>query len=152
MLAAVSRSPENAVIDDIPEPGPPPAGRTVVRPETAGILGADPRHYSGYTAHCRVPGIIAREFRVMSSPPSPQGLARAIGARARNPPSRECRAEGCENVLASPRARRPAPATRRRMHRVRRADAGRGARAAPGRAAAAGEQAAISETTGGAET
>ena len=40
MLAAVSRSPGNAVIGDIPEPGPPLAGWAVVRPEAAGIRGS----------------------------------------------------------------------------------------------------------------
>ena len=49
MLAAVTRSPGNVVIDDIPELGPPRAGRVVVRPEAVGICGSDLHHFSGHT-------------------------------------------------------------------------------------------------------
>jgi threonine dehydrogenase-like Zn-dependent dehydrogenase len=49
VLAAVTRSPGNVVIDDIPEPGPPRVGRVVVRPETVGICGSDLHHFSGHT-------------------------------------------------------------------------------------------------------
>lgn len=48
MRAAVTRSPGDIVIDDIPEPGPPRAGRVVVRPETVGICGSDLHLYSGH--------------------------------------------------------------------------------------------------------
>jgi threonine dehydrogenase-like Zn-dependent dehydrogenase len=50
VLAAVTRSPGNVVIDDIPEPGPPRAGRVVVRPESVGICGSDLHHFSGHTS------------------------------------------------------------------------------------------------------
>jgi threonine dehydrogenase-like Zn-dependent dehydrogenase len=50
VLAAVTRSPGNVVIDDIPEPGPPQAGRVVVRPEAVGICGSDLHHFSGHTS------------------------------------------------------------------------------------------------------
>jgi len=64
VLAAVSRSPGNAVIGDIPEPGPPLAGWAVVRPEAAGIRGsgcniipAIPSVLSGARDYCpRIPG------------------------------------------------------------------------------------------------
>ena len=69
MLAAVSRSPGNAVIDDIPEPCPSRAARAVARPEAAGIRGSVCTIIPAIPAHCRVPGIIAREFRATSSPP-----------------------------------------------------------------------------------
>ncbi len=49
MLAAVTRSPGNVVVDDIPEPGPPLAGRIVVRPEAVGICGSDLHLFSGHT-------------------------------------------------------------------------------------------------------
>jgi L-gulonate 5-dehydrogenase len=46
--AAVTRSPGDIVIDDIAEPGPPRAGRVVVRPETVGICGSDLHLFSGH--------------------------------------------------------------------------------------------------------
>ena len=49
MFAAVTRSAGDIVIDDIPEPGPPRAGRVVVRPETVGICGSDLHLFSGHT-------------------------------------------------------------------------------------------------------
>jgi L-gulonate 5-dehydrogenase len=49
VLAAVTRSPGNVVIDDIPEPGPPETGRVVVRPEAVGICGSDLHQFSGHT-------------------------------------------------------------------------------------------------------
>ncbi len=49
MLAAVTRSPGNVVIDDISEPAPPRAGRVVVRPEAVGICGSDLHLFSGHT-------------------------------------------------------------------------------------------------------
>ena len=49
MFAAVTRSPGDIVIDDIPEPGHPRAGRVVVRPETVGICGSDLHLFSGHT-------------------------------------------------------------------------------------------------------
>ena len=50
MFAAVTRSPGDIVIDDIPEPAPPRAGRVVVRPETVGICGSDLHLFSGHTS------------------------------------------------------------------------------------------------------
>lgn len=50
MRAAVTRSPGDIVIDDIAEPGPPRAGRIVVRPETVGICGSDLHLFSGHIA------------------------------------------------------------------------------------------------------
>jgi threonine dehydrogenase-like Zn-dependent dehydrogenase len=50
VFAAVTRSPGNIVVDDIPEPGHPRAGRVVVRPETVGICGSDLHLFSGHTA------------------------------------------------------------------------------------------------------
>jgi hypothetical protein len=49
VFAAVTRSPGDIVIDDIPEPGHPRAGRVVVRPETVGICGSDLHLFSGHT-------------------------------------------------------------------------------------------------------
>lgn len=49
MFAAVTRSPGDIGIDDIPEPGPPRAGRVVVRPEAVGICGSDLHLFSGHT-------------------------------------------------------------------------------------------------------
>lgn len=49
MFAAVTRSPGDIVIDDIPEPGPPRAGRVVVRPEAVGICGSDLHLFSSHT-------------------------------------------------------------------------------------------------------
>jgi len=48
VFAAVTRSPGDIVIDDIPEPGHPRAGRVVVRPETVGICGSDLHLFSGH--------------------------------------------------------------------------------------------------------
>ena len=100
MLAAVSRSPGNAVIGDIPEPGPPLAGWAVVRPEAAGIRGSGFNIIPAIPPYCRVPGIIAREFQAMSSAPSPPQEARPRHRRSRP----ECPAAGCENAPTSPRA------------------------------------------------
>jgi len=108
VLAAVSRSQGNAVIDDIPGPRPPQVGRAVVRPEAAGIRGSDLHHYSGHTAHCRVPGINTSEFRVMSSQPLLPNTARPRHRRSRPGFPAAC----CENASTSPRARRSAPVTR----------------------------------------
>jgi threonine dehydrogenase-like Zn-dependent dehydrogenase len=58
VFAAVTRSPGDIVIDDIPEPSPPRAGRVVVRPEAVGICGADLHLFSGHT--CALSG--ARDF------------------------------------------------------------------------------------------
>ena len=40
MLAAVTRSPGDMVIEDVPDSGPARAGNVIVRPEAAGICGA----------------------------------------------------------------------------------------------------------------
>lgn len=50
MRAAVTRSPGDIVIDDIPDLSPPRAGRVVVRPETVGICGSDLHLFSGHIA------------------------------------------------------------------------------------------------------
>lgn len=50
MFAAVTRSPGDIAIDDIPEPGPPRSARVVVRPEVVGICGSDLHLFSGHTA------------------------------------------------------------------------------------------------------
>lgn len=49
MFAAVTRSPGDIVVNDIPELGPSRPGRVVVRPETAGICGSDLHLFSGHT-------------------------------------------------------------------------------------------------------
>jgi threonine dehydrogenase-like Zn-dependent dehydrogenase len=49
VFAAVTRSPGDIVVDDIPEPGPSRPGRVVVRPETVGICGSDLHLFSGHT-------------------------------------------------------------------------------------------------------
>jgi threonine dehydrogenase-like Zn-dependent dehydrogenase len=48
VFAAVTRSPGDIVIDDIPEPGSPRAGRVVVRPEAVGICRSDLHLFSGH--------------------------------------------------------------------------------------------------------
>ncbi|MBV9381052.1 MAG: alcohol dehydrogenase catalytic domain-containing protein [Streptosporangiaceae bacterium] len=47
MLAAVTRSPGNLVLDNIPAPATPAAGRVIVRPEVVGICGSDLHLFSG---------------------------------------------------------------------------------------------------------
>ena len=159
MLAAVSRSLGNAVIDDIPEPGAPLAGRAVMCPEAARIRDGDCTIIPAIPAHCRVPGIIAREFRAVSSPPSAPNKARPRHRRSRPecpPPGLPAAGNaprGCENASTPTRARRPAatdPGTG--CSAVARAGADRGARRRARAAPRAGEQHAISETAEGAET
>jgi hypothetical protein len=152
VLAAVSRSLGNAVIDDIPEPGAPLAGRAVMRPEAARIRGSGCTIIPAIPAHCRLPGIIAREFRAMSSPPSAPNKARPRHRRSRpecpppGMPSAGNARRGCENASTPPRARRPA-ATTRAPHAppVAQAGADHGARRRSRAAPRAGEQHAISE-------
>lgn len=47
MLAAVTRSPGELVLDDVPAPGMPGPGNVIVRPEVVGICGSDLHLYSG---------------------------------------------------------------------------------------------------------
>ena len=47
MLAAVTRSPGEMVIGDVPDLGPARAGNVIVRPEAVGICGSDYHLYSG---------------------------------------------------------------------------------------------------------
>lgn len=47
MLAAVTRSPGELVLDDVPEPGPPGPGEVVLRPEAVGICGSDIHLFTG---------------------------------------------------------------------------------------------------------
>ena len=47
VLAAVTRSPGEMVVDDVPEPGAAGRGQVVVRPEMVGICGSDVHLYSG---------------------------------------------------------------------------------------------------------
>jgi threonine dehydrogenase-like Zn-dependent dehydrogenase len=47
MLAAVTRSPGEMVLDEVPEPGPPGPGDVIVRPEVVGICGSDLHLYLG---------------------------------------------------------------------------------------------------------
>ena len=47
MLAAVTRSPGEMVIEDVSGPGPPRAGNVIVRPEAVGICGSDFHLFSG---------------------------------------------------------------------------------------------------------
>ena len=47
MLAAVTRSPGEMVIDDVSDPGPARAGNVIVRPEVVGICGSDFHLFSG---------------------------------------------------------------------------------------------------------
>ena len=50
MLAAVTRSPGELSMDDVPEPGPPGHGEVVVRPEAVGICGSDIHLFTGELA------------------------------------------------------------------------------------------------------
>ncbi len=47
MLAAVTRSPGEMVIENVPDSGPARAGNVIVRPEAVGICGSDFHLYSG---------------------------------------------------------------------------------------------------------
>ena len=47
MLAAVTRSPGEMVVADVPEPGPVETGNVIVRPEAVGICGSDFHLFSG---------------------------------------------------------------------------------------------------------
>lgn len=47
MLAAVTRSPGELWLDDVPEPGPPGPGEVLVRPEAVGICGSDIHLFTG---------------------------------------------------------------------------------------------------------
>jgi threonine dehydrogenase-like Zn-dependent dehydrogenase len=47
MLAAVTRSPGDMVIEDVPDSGPARAGNVIVRPEAVGICGSDFHLFSG---------------------------------------------------------------------------------------------------------
>lgn len=47
MLAAVTRSPGEMVIENVSDPGPARAGNVIVRPEAVGICGSDFHLYSG---------------------------------------------------------------------------------------------------------
>jgi threonine dehydrogenase-like Zn-dependent dehydrogenase len=47
VLAAVTRSPGEMVIEDVPEPGPARAGNVILRPEAVGICGSDFHLFSG---------------------------------------------------------------------------------------------------------
>ena len=47
MLAAVTRSPGEMVIEDVSDPGPARAGNVIVRPEAVGICGSDFHLFSG---------------------------------------------------------------------------------------------------------
>jgi 2-desacetyl-2-hydroxyethyl bacteriochlorophyllide A dehydrogenase len=47
VLAAVTRSPGEMVVEDVPDPGPARAGNVIVRPEAVGICGSDFHLYSG---------------------------------------------------------------------------------------------------------
>jgi hypothetical protein len=146
VLAAVSRSLGNAVIDDIPEPGAPLAGQAVMRPGAARIRDSDCTIIPAIPAHCRVPGIIAREFRAMSfsAVSTEQGVAAPSSLAPGMPASGNAAAgnaqRGCENASTPPRARRPAATTRAPdAPAVARAGADRGARRrTPGRAAGGG--------------
>ena len=114
MLAAVSRSPGNAVIDDIPEPGLPLAGWAVVRPEAAGIRGSDcniipaiPPVLSGARDYCpRIPG---HEFCAVAA----AGGSAAPSALTPGMPGSGLRE--CPDLAASARRRRPGY----RVHRGR---------------------------------
>jgi threonine dehydrogenase-like Zn-dependent dehydrogenase len=47
LLAAVTKSPGNLVLDDIPAPAAPADGRIIVRPEVVGICGSDLHLFTG---------------------------------------------------------------------------------------------------------
>ena len=47
MLAAVTRSPGEMVVEDVPDSGPARAGNVIVRPEAVGICGSDFHLFSG---------------------------------------------------------------------------------------------------------
>jgi threonine dehydrogenase-like Zn-dependent dehydrogenase len=47
VLAAVTRSPGDMVIEDVPDSGPARAGNVIVRPEAVGICGSDFHLFSG---------------------------------------------------------------------------------------------------------
>src|SRR5580704_17790123 len=50
VLAAVTRSPGEMVIEDVSGPGPARAGNVIVRPEAVGICGSDFHLFSGEVA------------------------------------------------------------------------------------------------------
>jgi L-gulonate 5-dehydrogenase len=50
VLAAVTRSPGELALDDVPEPGPPSPGHVIVRPEVVGICGSDIHLFTGDVA------------------------------------------------------------------------------------------------------
>jgi hypothetical protein len=146
VLAAVSRSPGNAVIDDIPEPGLPLADWPVGRPEAAGIRGSDcniipaiPPVLSGARDYCpRIPG---REFCAVAA----AGGSAAPSALTPGMPGSGLRE--CPDLAASAWRPRPgysgAPRSREPVPIVVPAAAPRRGR---------GSRHAISETAGGAET
>ena len=90
MFAAVIRSPGNIVIANIPVPGPPLAGRVIVRPETVGICACDLHHYSGHTGalpgagdfYPRIPGhefsAVIEELGPGAPPPLVPGMRVAV--------------------------------------------------------------------------
>src|ERR1700759_742668 len=47
VLAAVTRSPGEMVVEDVPGPGPARAGHAIVRPERVGICGSDFHVFAG---------------------------------------------------------------------------------------------------------
>jgi hypothetical protein len=149
VLAAVSRSPGNAVIDDIPEPGLPLAGWAVVRPKAAGIRGSDcniipaiPPVLSGARDYCpRIPG---REFSAVAA----AGGSAAPSSLTQGMPGSGLRE--CPDLAASATYGTDGPGTG--CAAVVRGGADRGARRRAGPRHARGSRHAISETAGGAET
>jgi len=96
-------------MDDIPEPGPPRAGRVVVRPETVGIRGADLHLFSGHTGALSdvrdfLPRIQGHEISAVidelgpgASPHLEPGLRVAVMPETRCPHCDPCRS-GRSNV------------------------------------------------------
>ena len=79
MLAAVTRSPGEMVIEDVSGPGPARAGNVIVRPEAVGICGSDFHLFSGDVAALSgtpdfYPRIQGHEVSAIVEDPGPAGV------------------------------------------------------------------------------
>ena len=85
MLAAVTRSPGEMVLENVPDSGPARAGTVIVRPEAVGICGSDFHLYSGDVgalsgARDFYPRIQGHEVSAVVEDP---GVARTVGRGVR---------------------------------------------------------------------
>ena len=80
MLAAVTRSPGEMVIEDVSGPGRARAGHVIVRPEAVGICGSDFHLFPVTWARFPVPATSIRGCRVTRCPPS----SKTPGTQAKN--------------------------------------------------------------------